>query len=57
MGGVENIEDEFGNRNVSVPAGICEHMVSSPGISVVPQRLQVDQASQNLAKDGGDYGI
>lgn len=57
MGGVENIEDEFGNRNVSVPAGVCEHMVNSPGISVVPQRLQVDQASQNLAKDGGDYGI
>lgn len=57
MGGVENIEDEFGNRKISIPAGICEHIVDSPGTSVVPQRLQVDQASQNLAKDGGDYGI
>jgi hypothetical protein len=57
MGGVENIEHGFGNRDVSVPAGICEHMVNSPGIPVVPQRLQVGQASQNLAKDGRDYGI
>jgi hypothetical protein len=57
MGGVENIEHGFGNRDVSIPAGICEHMVNSPGISVVPQRLQVDQASQYLAKDGRDYGV
>ena len=57
MGGVENIEHGFGNRNVSVPAGICEHIVNLPGIPAVPQRVQVDQASQNLAKDGRDHGI
>jgi hypothetical protein len=57
MGGVENIEHWFGNGNVGIPAGFRENGVNSQGILVVPQRLQVDQAIQNLVKNGRDHRI
>jgi hypothetical protein len=57
MVGVEDIEYCFGNRNFSVPAGFCEHKVNLLGDLIVPQRLQVDQASHNLAKNRRDHGI